>query len=197
MNIYGTFTTVRTSLKTELTINSQLVTSGVITESWQCATSDLATHVPAVNTTYPTNANYILTNASVRNLTAALSEYTLTYATNFDSLPSTTVIEQSSREDIPIKDNPHYDDSWATSKAGVDHYIGGTTTVTVTEYFDSQPSSNRAHIGKIQSPGGGYSEENGWLVIGTNRQQQGIFWMRVTTYLFSAIGWDTDIYDAV
>jgi len=207
---YGSLTRVKNTESQELAVTNNTNFNGVYTVVLTCDWGSIGTYLPAPNSAYPSNSNYLLTNSKVERLAGDLAKLNLTYTAQYDSLPTTTVVEQSSQERAPIEQHPNYatwqadPTKWDSvnkvligNKAGITDYIVGTTTVTKTEYFSSQPSSNRANIGKLQSPGSGYSESHGWLVIGTNRAQQGIFWVRVTTYLFSAVGFDTDIYSAV
>lgn len=85
-----------------------------------------------------------------------------------------------------------------TPYVGLENYVVGTVSVTVTTYHRSAPSDPYAEIGTIQIPGHGYTDANKWLLIGTSRREEsnGEYWSLAKTYQYSALGWNTDVYTA-
>lgn len=195
--VYSTTTTNGTS---NVTLAGQIVTKVT------CDYSDYATYAPALNSTYPTDSTFLATTVEINQLNAQLAEIVTTYTSTATAIPATTYNEQSSQVEVPIQEHPNFSD-WAadwddanqrffpsSDKYGITSYIKGTTTVTVTSYFTSKPTDDRSNIGKIQSPGGDYSETNQWLLVGANRSKQGANWVMAKTYLYSATEWSSDIY---
>lgn len=206
MDTYGSLTSVTNSTRIDRVANTPHVTNGVITQTITCSWDDKDTHTPSLNSEHPENSNYTLQAATQERIPGDLCKITLTYATDFDELPDTTVVEQSSQEQVDIREHPNFGDwsaEWdaeaeaflpSSSKYGISSYIKGTTTVTVTEYFASKPASRRNDIGTLDSPSVDYGSAENWLIIASTRQQQGTFWTRQTTYLWSAKPWNADIY---
>ncbi|MBE2181508.1 MAG: hypothetical protein IAE97_13665, partial [Chthoniobacterales bacterium] len=124
------------------------------------------------------------------------------------SVPTTTYDESTSYVELDIRQHPDWDstfkDDWDSAKGefkpeseyfGISSYIVGSTTVTKTEYFSTEPASRYSVVGKLEAPGGGYSGSNNWLIIGGNRRKIGEgLYSRETVYLYSAKGYNSDIY---
>jgi hypothetical protein len=211
MTSYGTLTSVTNNTKEVFstttgngTSNSTL--SGVFTVTITCDWTDRGTYTSALNSAYPSDSAFIATTVERTQKPGGLCEIVTTYTSPATTLPDTTYAEQSSQVEVDIREHPNFSD-WAddwddenerfnltSTKAGIKSYIKGTTTVTVTSYYNSMPSDDRANIGKIQTPGGSYSGTNSWLLVGANRSKQGPIWVMSKTYLYSAKDWDTDIY---
>lgn len=212
MDTYGTIPDggIINANKYEKIVSNNLNVNGSITQTITCDWSDIDSNTPALSSYYTGSTTYILTSVTQEELPASLAKITLTYTAQYDSLPATTVVEQNSMERVAIQEHPSFS-SWSSewdntagafipssSKYGITDYVTGSTTATLTEYFESKPGNNGAHIGKLQYPGGDcIGDATNWLVIGSNRQQQGIFWVRVTTYQYSAKAWNSDIYSTV
>jgi len=211
MNTYGTLTSVTNNTKEVFstttnngTSNSTL--SAVFTVTVTCDWEDRTSYTPALNSAYPSDSAFIATTVERNQKSAGLCEIVTTYTSPATTLPDTTYAEQSSQVEVDIREHPNFSD-WAddwdddnerfvlsSDKAGIKSYIKGTTTVTVTTYYNSKPSSDRNNIGKIQNPGSDYSGTNNWLLVGCNRSKQGPIWVMAKTYLYSAKAWNTDIY---
>lgn len=131
----------------------------------------------------------------------------VTEANATQTLPATTYESQGSMTELPIQQHPDFD-TWSSEwdeaagafksssdKYGVTSYIVGSVTVTKTEYFATQPTDRYASVGTLEAPGGSYSGANKWLIIGTARRKvSDTLYTRETQYLYSAKGFDTDIY---
>jgi hypothetical protein len=179
-----------------------------------CDWNDRSTLVPTINSPHPTLTGYWLTTVDAEEMPGSICKATLTYTAQYNSLPATTFIEESSSYRESITQHPSFS-SWASQYnqelgmfppgtiisgqnfGGVSDYIVGTTTVTMTEYFDSMPDSNHTLIGQLEVPNEAYGEATNWMITGSTRQQQGYFWIRVTVFQYSAIGWNTQIYTTV
>lgn len=207
MNEYGTLTVQKNGQVEQSTISSNFQQiAGTITVVQTCDWADRYTYVPTLSSANPDNAAYLLTNYTIEEITGNLAKINLIYTAQAETLPATTAVEQSSQVEVDIREHPSFSDwsaEWdstnqqflpTSTKYGITSYIRGTTTVTITEYFWSKPSSNRGNIGKTQSPGGDFGDGTNWLVIGSTRQLQNNLWTRVTTYLYSATAWNADIY---
>jgi hypothetical protein len=163
-----------------------------------------------------TNSGYILVSAVQEQGDNETCKITLTWEkpndTTFDPetnpIPGTTFDEQTSYTELDIRQHPLFEstlsEDWdeennqfnsSSSFYGVTSYIVGSTVVTKTEYSGSLPASNYLMVGKLETPGGGYSGGNKWLVIGSSRRKIGDnLYARETQYLYSDKGWDTTIY---
>jgi hypothetical protein len=142
---------------------------------------------------------------------AGLTKQTITYE-GADSvgnpLPSTTYDSQGSMVELDIRQHPdwatEFEPDWDADKGefiptspyyGISSYIVGSVTVTKTEYFATQPTDRYEDIGTKETPGGGYTGTNKWLIIGTSRRKVGeALYTRETQYLYSAKGWNTTVY---
>jgi len=211
MQTYGTLTSqlnntkiVYSTTTTNGTSNTTL--AGQIVTVQTCDWANITTYAPALNSAYPSDSTMLATTVEIQQMPGQLAQITTTYTSTATALPSTTYNEQSSQIEVPIQEHPNFGD-WAadwdsdnqrfidsSDKAGIASYIKGTTTVTVTSYYTSKPTDDRSSIGKIQSPGGDYSESNQWLLVGANRSKQGATWVMQKTYLYSATEWNSDIY---
>lgn len=164
------------------------------------------TYTPAIGAAHPTATAYTLKNAKQEQQPGGFAKITLSYVAANDSLPETTVTEQTSQMEVDIQQHPDFaewEDDWdaenqrflaSSDKAGISSYIVGSTTVTVTTYYSSKPSAPYEDVGKTDSPGGDYGSANNWLVIGATRQKVGNYWAVEKTYLYSAKAWNTDVY---
>jgi len=187
---------------------SNFSTSGSVTEEITCAWTDRATNTPALFAAWATDATYLLTEAIQEQLPLGLCKITLTYTAAATSVPATSYSEQTSQVEEPIQTHPSFS-SWAadwddtaqafipsSTKYGITSYVKGTTTVTKTEYYNSRPSKGFANVGKLQTPGGDYTESGQYLIIGCSRSQQAALWLLTTVYQYSAVAYNTDIYSA-
>ena len=205
---YGTsLGTVNGKTKETFVSTNSIVSNGSFTQTITCLWTDRNTNSPAVNSLYPTNQHYYLQQVEHVQLDAGLCEITLTWVTDFDILPPPTAVEQSSQQEVPIQEHPHFSDwlaDWdatnnqfisTSTKYGISSYLKGTTTVTVTQYFYQQPLTKMADIGCTEMPLGTWpgSAQN-WLIIASTRQQQNQNWTSQTTYLYSFKEWNSDIY---
>jgi len=169
--------------------------------------SNALADVPALGTSYGSPyANALLTDATVEDLKTGLSKVTLTYTAQSNSTPPTTFAETSSQTEAPITENANFstfaqywdygNNTWYSySPKKILNYIAGSSQITKTEYFTSMPSSDRDNIGTIQAPGGPYSGDNNFLLVGSNLRLQGFFWVKESIFLYSPAGWDTDFYN--
>ena len=189
--------TVTGKTKQTFVSTNSIVSNSSFTQTITCLWTDRLTNTPNINSLYPTNNHFYLQQAEHVELDAGLCEITLTWATDFDVFPADTAVEQSSQQEVPIQEHPNFSDwssDWDASnnqflststKYGISSYLKGTTTVTVTEYFYSQPNTKMADIGCTEMPMGTWpgSAQN-WLIIASTRQQQNQNWTRQTTYLY-------------
>lgn len=203
MQQHGTFTNPTQNIRFERVVQNNVTIAGNIIVTLKCDWGSKDSYTPALNTSYGGEySQYVLTNATQQQLPLGIAEIVLTYTSTFDSLPDPTVVENTSQDRAPIQQNPNFS-GWAsywdaankrfldgTPMAGVTDYIIGSTTVTVTTYYNSLPAFNPSIIGQLQSPGGDYGTSDNWLVIGNTRQQQNNFWVVQTTYRYSAAGWN-------
>lgn len=211
MRTYGTFTSVQNGTKEVFTTTTANGTSnnqlgGQIVVTVMCAWSDRMTYTPALNSAYPDDASFLATNIERNQKPGGLCEIVTTYTAAATSVPDTTYTEQSSQIEVDIREHPNFSDwsdDWddenerfklSSDKAGIKSYIKGSTTVTVTSYYTSKPSTDRDNIGKRQTPGGDYGSADNWLLVGCNRSKQGTLWVMQKTYLYSAKPWSEDIY---
>ena len=208
MNSYGNIPTggITNSRKFSKSVSNNTNVSGAITVTITCDYAAKDTNTPSLNSVYAAGSNYLLTNVEQERIAGDLARITLTYTAAYDSLPATTVVEQTAQMEVDIREHPHFNDwsdEWdsvagefkpSSSKYGIKSYIAGCTTVIKTEYFSSIPSSGHDSVGKLASPATGYGSSDNWLVIGCTRQQQNNFWTKQTTYLYSAKAYDSDIY---
>ncbi len=200
---YGTIPANKQQTKIDGDTNG--ITKAVILfTSWD----SYAASVPAIGTVDPDNSNFFLVKFSVERQNAE-AKITLTYGTLTDSgggLPATAYVETSSTMEKSIKTHPSFA-SWSadwdpeteafkpgTSKYGIETYFVGTTQVTRTDYYSTQPSSDKADIGTRQSPGAGYGSSADWLLVASNRRKDGYFYAKENTYLYDVEGWNTDVY---
>lgn len=213
MNTYGTLTSQISSIDEVISATtsngtSSFVVSGQVVQVIVCDWSARASYTPTLYSAYPADSSYIATDIRRKIKPGGLCEITITYTAPATDIPATAYIEQSSQMEVDIREHPNFSD-WAdqwdqenerflpsSSKSGIKSYIKGTTTVTVRSFYASKPSSDRANIGTIQNPGSDYSGTNNWLLVGSNRSQQGPLWIKENIYLYSAKAWDEDIYGA-
>ena len=183
-----------------------LVKTVVLYTSW----ASYASSVPAIGAVDPDNANYFLQRSEVERQ-GSEAQITLTYGTLTDTeasggIPANEYVETSSTIEKPIQQHPDFAD-WAsdwdsekgafragTTKYGIESYLAGTTQVTNTSYYSSQPSSDRDDIGTRQAPGGSYGSSDKWLLISSTRRRQGTYYVKENTYLFDTDGWNEDLY---
>jgi len=144
--------------------------------------------------------------------TAGIVKQTVTYegttTSDLPTLPATTYESQGSMVELPIQQHPDWATTlkadWDEAKGefkptsafyGMTSYIVGSVSVTRTEFFRSQPTDDYADIGTLETPGGGYTGTNKWLVISTSRRKlsEGLY-SKEKTFLYSAKGWNTTIY---
>jgi hypothetical protein len=184
-------------------------------EEIYCNWSSRNSNTPLIGTT--NGEGYKLISAQQEQGDNATAKITLTWekadGTTFaegtsNPIPATTYDEQTSYTELDIRQHPQFEstlsDDWdednnqfnsSSQWYGVTSYIVGSTVVTKTEYFGSQPPSNYQMVGKLDTPGGGYTGANKWLVIGSGRRKIGDnLYARETQYLYSDKGWDTTIY---
>lgn len=177
-----------------------------------CQYADRAANTPALFSAFADDSNYKLTEVrQERQNTLCKITLTYTYDVTADAIstlstPATTYVEQSSTIEAPITQHPKWKDgTWneefnatkdgflpSSDKHGIESYLVGTCTVTVTNYSITKPSSLRGSIGTIQDPGGDFTGESKWLLIGANRTKQGGFWAHSKTYLFRPIAWSNE-----
>ena len=179
-----------------------------------CDWADQSSLVPSINSPHPTLTGYWLTTVDAEELPGSVCRATLTYTAQYNSLPATTYVEETSSYRENITQHPSFS-TWASyysqdlgmfppgtiisgqNFGGISDYIVGTTSVTKTEYFDSMPSDNFTNIGMLQSPASEYGEDANWMVMSSTKQQQGYFWIRVTIYQYSALAYNSQIYSTV
>lgn len=125
-----------------------------------------------------------------------------------ERVPSTTFDETTSYVELDIRQHPNFaslkSTGWDDEKGeflptskhyGVTSYIVGSTQVTVTSYHRSQPSSGYQSVGGVGAPGGGFGGARNWIVVGSGRRKVGEnLFAKEIVYLYSAKGWDADIY---
>ena len=222
MTTYGTDITAAAGTnqnKQKIKVQNNVEFNGTATIIKTCDWAERSTLLPTLNSAHPTlGASYILTDTDVEELPGGICKATLTYTCQYNSIPSTSYIEQTSQEKIKIQFHPDFN-TWITSNPGVwdpvaeaftnpglvsgvsmygvEDFVVGNTTVTMTEYFSSMPSSNHTNIGMLQVPESSYGTSANWLIIGSTRQQQGYYWVRETTFLYSAVPYNTNIYTTV
>ena len=214
---YGTDITenlVTNQNKIAVKVTNNVEFNGVAEIIVTCDWNDRGTLIPVINSVHPTLTGYWLTAINAEELPGSICRATLTYTAQYQTLPATTYVEQTSTQQVDIRLHPNFSDwvsYWdATNEefpqgtiisgqnfGGVKDFIVGSTTITMTEYFESMPASNHGHIGKLQCPNEAYGTAANWLIVGSTRQQQGYFWIRETVFEFSAIGWNTQIYSTV
>lgn len=68
---------------------------------------------------------------------------------------------------------------------GVNSYIVGSVTESVTTYYWSKPASVSEVVGQ---------RSGNWLTISGSVQREGVYWSRTITRQFSDDGWDSTIY---
>lgn len=160
------------------------------------------------------SGGYTLTNAIQEQQDAETCKITLTWENTIadteegEDVPSDTYDEDTSYVELDIRQHPkwesdfqsHWDDDQGEFRStspyyGITSYIVGTTVVTKTQYFASQPASLYESVGTLSTPGGGFTGTNKWLIIGTSRRKVGDqLFVRETRYLYSAKEYNTTIY---
>lgn len=181
-------------------------------EEIYCTWASRTSNTPLIGTT---SNGYKLVSAVQEQGDNETCKLTLTWEKPNDTefgeenpIPSTTYDEQTSYTELDIRQHPQFESifsaDWddennqftsSSSLYGVTSYIVGSTVVTKTEYFGSQPSSVYASVGTLDTPGGGYGGAGKWLIIGSSRRKVGDnLYARETQYLYSAKSWNTDIY---
>lgn len=192
---------------TEKVVYEKTPTGNRKTVTLTCDWDNRATNTPALGST---SESMPLVSAGQEQLPGNIGRITLIYENtviDVPSIPSTTYDEQTSSIELPIQQHPSFA-SWSadwdsekdafkpeSDKYGVTSYIVGSTVVTKTEYFGSQPSSRYSDVGTLEVPGGGFGGSNQWLIIGTSRRKIGDgLYSRETQYLYSAKAYNTDIY---
>jgi hypothetical protein len=215
--VYGDLSTNAKNVKITLTSQtsngtSSVNTGGQIIQEFDVLWTDRATYTPAQFTACPDYPNFLLTNATQEMRLLGMCHITLTYQASYSATPATQYTEQNGSMDIPIEEHPDFDD-WAdeelfddngqfigfidtSDKYGVTSYIGPTSIVTKKEYFTSEPTDERGTIGQTQNPGRDYEGDTNWLIIGSSRALEGLFWTRTTTFRWSAVDWNADVYPA-
>jgi hypothetical protein len=217
MHTYGTDLTaavVTNKHKQTVRVSNNSEFNGTAVIEITCDWNEQGTLVPTINSPHPTLTGYWLANIEAEELPGSICKATLTYTAQYQTLPATSYREETSSETVDIRLHPSFN-SWASywdddlgtfpqgtvisgqPFGGVRDFYVGTTTVTKTEYFDSQPSDEFTNIGKLQTPNGAYGSASNWLVISSTKEMQGYYWIRVTQYLYSAVGWNTLIYQSV
>jgi len=214
---YGTIPTSRKN--TRITYSSQLSngtssvnTAGTLEEDLECLWADIATNTPAPFSTHPVYTSFILVSAEPQMRLLGMANIHFVYQCSYTGTPSTQYTEQNSSTQAPITEHPSFDDwaadeifddngqfigfSQSSDKFGIESYIVPASIVTKKEYFTSEPPDERGNIGKTQNPGRDYSGDDNWLVTGSTRALEGLFWTRTTTYEWSAVAWNSDIYPA-
>lgn len=198
---------ILSSAQTEKVVYEKTAAGNRKTVTLICDWDFRASNTPSLGST---SESLPLISASQEQIPGNLCRITLIYETNNqdpESLPSTTYDEQTSMVELPIQQHPSFG-SWSSqwddekgefksdsSKYGITSYIVGSTTVTKTEYFGSQPSSRYSEVGSLEAPGGGYGDSSKWLIIGGGRRKLGDgLYCRETVYLYSAKAYDADIY---
>ena len=178
-------------------------------EEIYCTWASRGSNTPLIGTA--NGEGYKLVSAVQEQNDNETAKITLTWeaadATTFaegtsNPIPGTTYDEQTSYVELDIRQHPDFASftGWdnenkeftSTSKYyGITSYIVGSTTVTKTEYFGSQPASNYTSVGSLGTPGGGYSGAGKWLIIGSGRRKIGDnLYARETVYLYSAKGFN-------
>jgi len=163
--------------------------------------------LPSINASHPTLAGYILTTLETEQLPGGICRANLTYTNHFQSLPSTTYVEQASIQEAPIQEHPSFS-TWVsagywdstnnvfTSTSpfyGVSSFRLASANVIKTEYFDSQPSSRFSNLTQLEMPDGSYpGTAVNWMIIASNRRQYNANWTRETNYEYG--NWNTGIY---
>jgi hypothetical protein len=221
LQTYGTLdATIQKNVK--ITFSSQLAngtsainTGGTVTIEFDCLWTDYASNVPAQFSVCPLSgfANFLLVNSQIEMRPLAMAHITLTFQASYSATPPTQYTEQNGTTEEDIQNHPSFgtwvSNGWVifdengvfqgftqdSGKAGVTSYIVGTKTVIKKAFFSSKPSDASDTQGKTSSPGLDYT--GSWLVIGSVRGLEGIWWTQTTTYKFSAVTWDSDIYPAV
>lgn len=207
MSEQGNLTSQNTNIREELDSSNANVVNGAVIEVYKCKWAERGSYIILPNTAHPTFSGYVSKKCTAERLPGGLCEIQVSYATNYKELPDTTYVEQSGIIQESIKNHPkfsEYASDWdeatgdfkpGTPKYGITTFAVGTRSVTKTEYFTTKPSDRTSSIGKIENPGSDYSDAGHWLITESNRIQQDSFWIRQTSYLYSAILWDTDFYD--
>jgi hypothetical protein len=75
---------------------------------------------------------------------------------------------------------------------GLTEFDVGASTITVTDYFTSEPSDVEPTLGKIATPPG--KSSGLYLLISGGKNLAGQFWVRKLVYQFSALTWPTQVY---
>lgn len=206
MHTYGPISLIKNGTTIQKSVTGNNNGAGVIKVTHTCEWEDIDSHTPALNSALSGNPSYLLTDVTQEQIPGNLGKLTLTYTATSEELPATTYNEQSSQVEVPIQEHPDFSDwssDWdeeaqafkpSSDKYGITSYIKGSTTVTVTDYFNTKPASEKDSIGKTEAPGGDYGAAAKWLLIAANRSKQGKWWVMQKTYLYSANDWNSDIY---
>lgn len=186
--------------------SSSFNTGGTKVKTIVCRWVDREDNTPAPQTPFEDGSPYLLTDATQEQMQGGFCRLTLTYTASYTALPDTTYSEQTSQLEVPIQEHPNFadwEDDWdetekafkpGTDKYGITSYIKGSSTVTKVEYFSSRPSHRFDDVGTLDTPGGDYTGSNHYLIIGATRSKQGNFWTVTTTYQYSKVEFNSDIY---
>ena len=170
---------------------------------------DIATgSPPAPNIGIPNNG-WTNTGVAQEPQGSGVVKYTYTSIASVVAIPPTTYQESTTYNELDIRQHPNWaadfaadwdEDAEAFKPSspfyGVTSYIVGTTNVTKTVFSATQPNPQFATVGKTEAPGGDYTDASKWLIVGTSRSQKSESLFAVDTdYLYSAIGWNSTIYD--
>jgi hypothetical protein len=199
--------TLPVKIKETTTVDALQGKSTIVVETVYDAAS---VPVKALQTAY--NGHLLVTYSNEpfgAGMTKQTCQYEASSAIN-GQIPATSYEEQASTIDLDIRQHPDFETKmksyWDEEKGefkpnnkftGVTSYRVGTMEVAKTIYGTGMPSSDFSLLGKCQSPGGAYSGSRNWLVVSTQRAKVGEgLYSKTTTYLYSALEWDSDIYPA-
>ena len=76
---------------------------------------------------------------------------------------------------------------------GLTDFVVGSSTVSVTDYFDGEPSSIKSLLGTIGTPPGA-SESGYYLIISGSVNKSGKWWTRTLIYQYSSLLIPTQVY---
>lgn len=219
--IYGTLDPsilkrVKVNVTSQLGNGTSSVQSiGTVTAELDCLYADIATYIPAQFSSCPISgfSNYQLINAVAEQRDLATAVIKLTWQ-SYTGVPSSQYTEQTGYTEEDIQNHPDFDtwdgSGWVvrddnglfagftdeSGMAGITFFVIGTLTVIKKEYFTSKPSAGYSTIGQTSSPGSDYDGSGNWLILGATRGAEGFFWTMTTTYKYSAVEFNTNVYSA-
>ena len=171
----------------------------------KCDAEDTLEFIPAIGDI--DDEGYYFIGAITESQPAGILYVTLNYELTFTSVPATTYTEKSSAVELDIRQHPLFASTlstyWDNERAefkpdspyyGITSYVVGSTSVVKTEYFADKPSAAYASIGTLSVPGGGYTGDGKWMIVGSTRGRNNGFWTVETEYVYSAKGYNTTIY---